>query len=267
MTETTEDTRPHRSVSQYNQFYRCSWAYKLARIDKKWQRPAAWLPQGSAVHEAVEAYEKSGRTMTLEQAQQVYDESYSAHVTRYAEETPNFDYWSRSGPYAGEDDINRRFEIGREQVAKYIRWATSTDDRVVWIAPDGTPGIELGFDIDLDGVLVRGFIDQVSVVGDDVEVVDVKTGATPGDDFQLGVYSVALAETYGIEPPRLGAYWMGKSGKLTYPYEIGEWTRERVSAAFRRLEDDIQAERFEPKPDPKVCLFCSVATSCAYRAT
>ena len=67
----------HRSVSQLQQYTKCPMAYKLSRIDKVWQRPAAWLIQGSAVHEAIEAWEKSGRTMTLEEATEDDLESYN----------------------------------------------------------------------------------------------------------------------------------------------------------------------------------------------
>lgn len=261
----TEEKRTYRSVSQLQQFEKCPQAWYLSRVKKVWQRPAAWLGQGSAVHEAAEAFEKSNRTMTLEEAQAVFTESYDRHINEACETTPNFDWWFRSGPYAGQRDIERRYGIGLEQVEKYITWALGADDRVIWIAPDGTPGIEIGFEFQLDDIWIRGFIDQVSVVGDEVEVVDVKTGNSPGDDFQLGVYGLALAEVYGIEQPQSGAYWMGKSGKLTYPYKIGEWTRERVAERFRQLEQDIAAERFEAKPEPSKCRFCSVAVSCDFR--
>ncbi|ERB55291.1 hypothetical protein N806_29695 [Rhodococcus sp. P27] len=254
----------HRSVSQLNQYERCPLAYKLSRIDKVWQRPAAWLPQGSAVHEAAEAWERSGRTMTVEDAQEVYKTSYVEHTNKYAETTPNFDFWFRSGPYAGERDIERRFGIGLEQVEKYVDWYTEHPEEVIWIAPDGTPGIELGFDIDLDGVPVRGFIDAVIETEGKVIVRDNKTGNTPGDDFQLGVYSVALAEQYGIEAPQIGDYWMGRSGKPTYPYKIGEWTKERVTEKFHELEANIQAERFDADPEPSKCAFCDVNQSCPF---
>jgi putative RecB family exonuclease len=270
------DERKHRSVSQINQYSRCPYSYKLARIDKVWQRPAAWLGQGSAVHEAAEAYEKSGRTMTLDEAQDVFRESYAKHINEACEVTPNLEWWFASGPYGGERDIERRFGIGLEQVERYIRWYEKHPEEVIWIAPDGTPGIELGFDIDLDGVLVRGYIDAViqlpGLAGDnddgsprpEVLVRDNKTGNTPGDDFQLGVYGVALAEQFGIEPPQLGDYWMGKSGKPTYPYDLGEWTREAVTARFHELEANIAAERFDPDPEPSKCNFCDVALSCEY---
>jgi putative RecB family exonuclease len=261
---------PHRSVSQLNQYERCPYAFKLARVDKAWSRPAAWLAQGSAVHEVLEAWEQSGRTMTLEAAQALFSERYEFFVNQSCDTTPNLDFWFASGPYRGQIDIERRYLIGLEQVEKSINWHLAHEDQVIWIAPDGTPGIEIGFDFMLDTVPVRGFIDAVRVVDGEVRVVDYKTGNSPGDDFQLGVYGVALAEMYGIEPPKLGEYFMaGKSGKPakpTYPYNITEWTRERVSERFAELEDNIVNERFDPKPDPKVCNFCSVSYACEYKA-
>ncbi len=271
---TEVEKRKHRSVSQYNQYTRCPYSFKLARIDKVWQRPAAWLPQGSALHTVAEVYEKSkiqGDTMTLEEAQDLFGEEYAKEVEKYTETTPNFEWWSRSGPYGGERDLERRYLLGIEQVGRFIDWTEGHPEEVIWIAPDGTPGIEIGFDIDLDGVLVRGFIDAViqnykATNGGPAPVMvrDYKSGNSPGDDFQLGVYGVALAEMYGIDPPQLGDYWMGRSGKPTFPYQIGEWTRDKVSAKFRELEDNIQAERFDPDPEPSKCRFCDVSAACEY---
>ncbi|ANU79405.1 Cas4 exonuclease [Mycobacterium phage BuzzBuzz] len=266
------DTRKHRSVSQLKQYERCPYSYKLARVDKVWQRPAAWLPQGSAVHTVLEEYrrrELDGDPMSLEEAQEMFKEEYAKEVSQYTDVTPNFDWWFRSGRYDGASDLERRWHIGLEQIEKFFAWTEGHPEEVIWIAPDGTPGIELGFDIDLDGVLVRGYIDAVLRDSDgNVIVRDYKTGNTPGDDFQLGVYSVALAETYGIEPPQIGDYYMagkkGVKGKPTYPYDLGDWPRERVAEKFRELEENIAAERFDPDPDPDKCAFCDVSYHCPF---
>lgn len=254
----------HRSVSQLKLYERCPYAYKLSRMDKVWQRPAAWLAQGSAVHEAAEAYERSGRTLTIQQAQDVFRESYAKHINEACETTPDFSRWFASGPYGGQLDTERRYEIGLGQVEKYLDWYEAHPDEVIWIAPDGTPGIEIGFDIDLDGVMVRGFIDAVIEQGGDVLVRDNKTGNQPGDDFQLAVYAVALAEQYGIEQPSVGDYWMGRSGKPTKVYPLNGWTREKVSAKFAELEENITAGKFDPDPEPSKCRFCDVSAACDY---
>lgn len=269
------------SVSQRNQYIRCPWSYKLARIDKVWQRPAAWLPQGSAVHAVLEYWEKNGRQPTYEDLVEVFSTEYQKEVAQYTEVTPNFDYWFMSGPYHAEEDLPRRYEIGLEQVQKYIDWTEAHPEEKVWFAPSteedktpddsgaigdyGKPAIELPFSIDLDGTKVRGFIDLVIEHPEyGVMVRDHKTGNSPGDDFQLGVYSVALHLMYGIDQPQFGDYWMGKTGKATIPYKIGDWTVDRVTEEFKLLEQNILAERFDPDPDPKKCGFCDVNASCNF---
>jgi len=259
----------HRSVSQLNSYERCPYSYYLARIKKVWQRPAAWLAQGTAFHEAAEVLVKSqvaGEPLTLKQTKLVYTSAYQETINRQLEDTPNMQYWFRSGPYAGEVDIVRRYQLGLDQLDRFAAWQESHPEEVVWIAPDGTPGVEIGFDIDLDGVKVRGFIDAVIRHSDGIVVRDYKTGNTPGDDFQLGVYALALAEDHGIEQPAIGEYWMGRTGKPTYPYDLTDWTREAVSEKFQVLDENIRAERFEPKPEAKKCAFCDVASSCEFAA-
>lgn len=262
-----EEKKVHRSVSQINQYTKCPYSYYLDRIQKSWSRPAAWLAQGSAVHVAAEKYELSGREMTLEEMQDVFRESYVEEVAKYTEETPNFEYWFASGPYGGEADIERRHGIGLEQCGKYIRWYEEHPGEVIWVSDDGEPGIEIGFDIDLAGVPVRGFIDAI-IVNDDGEVVvrDNKTGNQPGDDFQLGTYKVAMEVQFGVDGITKGDYWMGRSGKPTFPYDLTEWTQERVTEKFHELEDNIKAERFDPDPEPSKCMFCSVSSSCSFFA-
>lgn len=256
------------SVSQHKTYYRCPYGYYLERIEGAWQRPAAWLPQGTAFHEAAEAYERSDRTMTVDAMQDVFRESYARATNEMAAETPNLTYWFRSGPYAGPQDIQRRFSLGLEQVERYPAWYEKHPNEVIWTDPNGEPGVELGFVIDLAGITVRGFIDAVIVdeTTGRVRVRDNKSGNQPGDGFQLGTYSVALAVKYGIEQPSVGDYWMARTGKPTFDYDLTEWTVERVTEEFHQLADDIEAERFNPDPEPSKCMFCSVATSCEFAA-
>jgi len=258
----------HRSVSQVKQWEQCPHSYYLARIVKAWERPAAWLDHGKADHAAIEAWEKSGRTMTREQAHDVFREEYAKGINALCADTPNFNFWFSSGKYRGEADVERRYGIGLEMVDRYIAYAEKASHEAIWITPDGTPAIELGLDVDLDGVRVKGFIDQVITTGDDGElrVRDVKTGASPGETFQLKTYAVMIEETYKV-PVHVGDYWMGKTGKPTkHPYDLTEMTRSEVVDRFHAADEGIRAENWEPKPDPDVCRRCPVATACAFSA-
>ena len=299
---------PLRSVSQVNSFTKCPMAYKLERIDKKWPRPAAWLPQGSAFHtvaEHVELRQAAGDPMPLEEAKAMFSVEYSKEISRYTEETPNFNFWFWSGPYDGETDVKRRHDIGQEQVEKFYAWREA-EGQELWVAPpiyddrcvpfdpergpealiyDGEksgihvtdckcepakPAIELAFVFDLDTRLgpirVRGFIDAV-VVGPDGKprVRDYKTGNSPGDDFQLGVYALAVLIKYGVRID-CGDYYMagkkGIKGRPTKPYDLREWTLEAVTEQFVEVEEGIIAGEFPPKPEADKCAFCSVNLSC-----
>lgn len=289
---------PLRSVSQINQYTRCPQAYKLARIDKVWARPAAWLPQGTAFHTVAEVYEKAlaeGREMSLEKAQEIFREEYAKDIGAMTAVTPNFDWWSWSGPYNGERDIERRFEVGLEQVEKFINWR-QTKGQQIWWTPElrdrrcivgddeagqehhvkdcecepSKPAIETAFSFILETpmgpIKVRGFIDAVVVVNGELRVRDYKTGAKPGDDFQLGVYALAIALKYGVDRPLSGDYFMaGKKGKkpvTTDPYDLTDWTHEAIAQRFYEVEQGIEGKKFDPLPEPDKCQFCDVSYSC-----
>lgn len=255
-----------RSVSQVNAWRRCSYAVYLERVKRVWQRPAAWLPQGTAVHKAAEEYERSGRLMPLDEAQDVFRESYAEEVNRYCEGTPNFDYWFASGPYKGEADIERRYGIGLGQVENYLNYYQGKGNREwIWTAPDGTKGIELPFEVDLDGITVRGYIDAVIIHPDHGLLVrDNKTGNKPGDDFQLKVYAVALETLYGVEA-KTGDYWMGRTGEPTkVPYDLTRITTDEVVEEFHKVDEEIKSEVFVPTDDKSKCDFCPVSSSCPF---
>lgn len=252
-----------RSVSQVQQYQRCPYAYRLARIDRVWQRPAAWLPMGTAVHSAAEAWERTGRMMPRDEVHRHATEEYVAGINRLCAETPRMDYWHSSGPYRGEMDIERRFRLVHEHVDRYLDWyeGKGIGDNVLRLGPDDAYALELEFNIVLDGVAVRGFIDQV-LVG---RVRDIKTGAKPGDLFQLEVYAIALAEQFGIDVV-CGDFLMTKTGKPTKPIDLTDVSRDKVSAAFTEMDQGVKAEEFEPTPDPDTCRMCSVSASCSFSA-
>lgn len=265
----------YRSVSQLKEYRQCGYRYYLSRLAKDkdgnriWQRPAAWFPQGLAFHEAAEWWENSHRTGTLEEAQAVYTESYDKHTNRLTAETPNLEAWfDSSWRYPPEKDIERRYLIGLEQVEKYLKYCLEKKPKeVLFENKEGNPFVEQPFEFELDGVKVRGYID--AVYWDDERncwaVRDYKTGKSPGEATQLAVYGYAVNQEYDLDITH-GDYWMAKTGKPTVRYDIREWTEQQLTDIFGLLDEDIRSERFDPKPSPDNCKFCSVAAACEYAA-
>ena len=261
-----------RSYSQLGSYERCPYMYYLERIEKVWQRPAAWLPMGTAVHEAAEKWELSNRTMSLADAQQIFKDAYTRETNRYLDDTPNAVFWFRSGPYKGPEDILRRYALGLEHVERYIRWYTEKhpEEKPVILtagADEGKMLIEMPFQVEIGGVQVRGFIDYVGFDAQDRVVVrDNKTGRLPGGPDQLATYAIAVEELYPwTAPVAQGDFFMTRTGKPTVPYALTRVVKEQLAQDFAAMDKGVRAGDFPAKPEASKCMFCSVSASCKFR--
>lgn len=253
----------HRSVSQYTTYVKCGEAYRLERIAKAPQRPAAWLVQGTAVHAAIEAYELSYRELSAANAVDIFNATYDAGIEELAAREPNLDRWlTGNGRVKGATDIVRRAEVGAQQVTDYIATIPFVGLNIWEPAPDYL-AIELPFEIDLDGVIVKGFIDQVleDARSGGLLVRDLKTGTKlPDTPFQLGVYAIAVEQIFGVRPG-YGDFWMFKNGGPTAPYDLSDFTRPRVARWFREMDRSESAGIYLPSPGDG-CRVCSVSEWC-----
>lgn len=265
------ESLPYRSVSQINTYKKCPYRYYLERVEKVWQRPAAWAPQGTALHFAVEMWERGNREADLAQMQAWFLESYSEEINKLTEQTPNLQFWFPSGPYKGMDDITRRRDIGLQQVQAYREYRLDPNQdgyyNPIYEDEEGKKYIEYEFNGELGGVPVRGFIDQVDIPqeGHELRVVDVKSGKDPGDARQLKVYQIFVREQTGLRVTK-GAYWMARTGKAV-EFDLTKYPDSMVIEEFQEVDEEIRAENFMAKPEPKQCMFCSVANSCQFKET
>jgi putative RecB family exonuclease len=255
----TEDIG-HRSPSQLNEYERCPYAYYLSRRERVWKRPAPWLAHGTAFHSAVEAFEKSGRVMTPEETKQHFREAYKAQIGDELKDNPNLAFWERSGPYNAQRDIPRRMQVGQDQIDGFFKYIREHPDHIPWRDPSGVQWIEKEFRVKFGGVEVVGYIDVVI----DGRPDDYKTGSTPGGDEQLATYAGVLNLEWDL-PFTTGRFWMAKLGKPTRPYDLTGWSLERLADVYGELDENIKAERFDPKPDPDVCVRCPVRDSCEFK--
>lgn len=260
----------HRSVSQASNYLEdlggCRYRYFLSRIALAWDRPAAWLPQGTAVHTAAEWWEKGGRKGSLAEMQEVCKRAYREAIAGYLAETPNTDEWFASGKHVGGADIKRRGDFAVDQCAKYYNYyVNQKPGEVIWVTPDGTPAIELEFLERFGSVWVKGYIDQIieEIVAHSLKVRDIKTGINPGGLFQVSTYRFAILAKYGVDI-LLGDYWMARNGGPTNAYDLTGMSLEQATDLYERTDEGIKAENFDPSPSTERCGRCGVATACQY---
>ncbi|MFJ2114157.1 RecB family exonuclease [Streptomyces sp. NPDC087850] len=250
-----------RSPSQVSQYGDCAHKYWLSRVARVIPRPAAWSHQGTAVHTAAEAYERSGRQMQPEQVVEVYHEQYTALVDESLTREPDTNKWVTAGP-EGAEDIAQRYILGRSQTAEYVEWAR-VHKPAIWKAPDGTPGLELPVQGEIGGVPVRGIIDQVIQHEDgSVRIRDVKTGSTKSK-LQLKTYGLLFRDVFNVAV-KDADWYMAKKGGLSRPLDITEATEEEVGAEYVKMDRGVKAGEFPAKPG-FLCRFCDVSHACEFR--
>lgn len=252
----------HRSVSQYATYVQCGERYRLERVAHAPQQPAAWLVQGTAVHAAIEAYELSYRALTADEAVAIFRVKYEEGIGELLATEPDPDRWLTGNVRTkGSLDIGRRQDTGEQQVRDYIAAIPGSPFTVWEVTPDYL-AVELPFDLVLGDVLVKGFIDQVlEDASGRLLVRDLKTGTKqPATPFQLGVYALAVEDAYGVRPTH-GDFWMFKNGGPTAAYDLGEYTRERVTRWFADMDRAEAAGIYLASPGD-ACRVCSVYQWC-----
>lgn len=259
-----------RSVSQLLSYSNCGEEYRLSRRTDAPQRPAGWLYHGTAVHDAIEAWEKSGRSMPEEELHTLYLTRYRTLVNERLETSP-LSEWMTGGMKKPETDLTDREDVGWYQVQDYVQEALKAFE--LWEVVES----ELAFDILIGEVRVIGYIDQVvrDRLTGELHCVDIKTGAkVPASPVQLAIYRVALQTLYPDKPIADVFYWAhlgrpaSKTGK-TKPKpskwveeDLSDWPVERVAQWLKDMDRSEAAGIYLPSPGDG-CRVCSVQQWCS----
>nr|WP_246430724.1 PD-(D/E)XK nuclease family protein [Streptomyces rectiverticillatus] len=230
-------SRPRRrSHSQFSQYKRCGHEYEHSRVLRTPQAPAAWFAQGTAVHAAIEQFEKSARTLTKVQAVDAYVAAWADEQEKMFKVEPDVNRWRVIGRKRPSKDLEDRYLEGHRQVVGYVDYVKSSGE-TVWSLPDGKPAVEVEFNVELDGVPVLGYIDQIIEHPDlGLMVRDIKTGTKlPTDPLQLVLYKMAMKIQFDVDV-QYGDYWMGKNLAPTDPYWLGNVDAAWLADQYRQMD-------------------------------
>jgi putative RecB family exonuclease len=250
-------------VSRLTSIARCGLAFELERVEKQPPLPAGWTIGGIAVHEAADAWEKSGRTMFPAVAQEVFRDAWRREIAKADERYPERSKWLVGGRKKVQTDLEDRYVGGLAQVENYIKYNQEDTRLKPYVLPDGSPAAEVGFEIEFEGVTVRGYIDLIlrDVQTGAILVRDIKTGSkAPSVPFQLIVYREAVNEIFG-EDVTWGDFFMTKDAKPTSPIDLTNLDLELVKRWFHRAVEMEEQRLFLPNPGD-ACRTCSVSPHC-----
>ncbi len=246
------------SISRLTSYARCSEAYRLEKVEKVPRTPAAWIASGTAFHEAVDQWEKSGRAADIRLA---FEVSYWEEIGRLKEQEPDLTKWLRPPNWKPETDINKRYEAGCLQVQVYRDTALSEPWKPAEL-PDGSPASEVDFAVMLTSEIgLRGQVDLIMEWPDGSRRIrDSKTGAKLPGRLQLGTYRFAMAEALGWKID-YGDYYLAKKGVVDGPHDLRRYSWNVLRQYFEALDQGIRNGVYIPN-EGDGCAPCSVRDFC-----
>ncbi|YAL84672.1 RecB family exonuclease [Dermacoccaceae bacterium W4C1] len=244
--------RPALSPSRAADFMQCPLLYRFRVIDRLPAPPSAAAARGTLVHSALE---------------RIFD--LPAHRRTPAETVELL-------PQAWRDLVSSRPELG----------PLAQDDEAAWLAQAAAlvrtwfdledpsrlepQGREQYIEADLDGVLLRGYVDRLDVAPTgETRVVDYKTGRSPSETFeakalfQMKFYALVLARSTGTTPRMLQLVYLGNGEIVRYTPDEHDLraTERKVSALWEAIRSAAESGDWRPRRS-RMCSWCDFKEHC-----
>ena len=196
----------------------------------------------------------------------IWEEAFTAEIASIEQRTGTNPTEWRTGGRVSKANPNKEDkawwdENGKAMFQSFVTCWQETG-LSIWTTPNGTPGVELGFDVNFGKIRVKGFADLLAVnKAGELGVVDHKTGNyIPDGPMQLGLYACLNELTYGVRPT-WGAYYSARKGQFIYIDNIDRWTIPLFTELFAQFQRGLDAEIFLPNVG-MACGTCGVKEYC-----
>lgn len=231
------------SYSSISTYHECPLKFKLKYIDGLKEKPKSYFSFGRSLHNTLEfMYSYQPPPPSLEEVLKYYE-----------------DKWISEG-YSSEEEEEGHFAYGKKILTKYYEEH----------AKDMRPpiAVEHRFNLDVQGVLVTGFIDRVDRLEKNrAEIIDYKSGkrsfttSQVEENEQLTFYQWAVEESLGIPVAKLTLYHLPSQTPVSTEARTQDKINE-LKGKVLSVAHLIEEGEFEPKKG-RFCP-CDFGEHCPY---
>lgn len=256
----------HLSYSGASTLAECGEKFRLTRIVKVPETPGWALIGGSAVHKATERrdWETFGVASNETSFLACFEEEIEEQRDRTGLDEVAFRVSGKpTKTWPLKENKDWWLFHGQSFVDNYVNWRNRYPGNI-WITPDGTPAIEVGFEYYPNGQdtkpRVIGYIDRIFEEPDKtLRVVDIKAGrTTPTGKLQLSTYAWGTSNLW--PRPVTGSYFMARDGMLVGNYDLRH-DEDLVKHHYSTSQLAIDAGYY-PAQTGFMCGYCPVKDYC-----
>jgi putative RecB family exonuclease len=212
----------------------------------------------------MEEWEKSGRAMATEDVVDLAVADYDRRIAEQREIQPDDSGWLTGGRTKVQTDIDRRRDRVAAHTRGYIAYSLEHEHEFRPAElPDGRPAVEVPWELEMNGVIVRGFTDLVLKWADGQHTIrDLKTGnKLPSDPLQLAFYALAWEKYFG-DRIEYGDFYMCKNDLPTEMFYLGDYP-EAVMAAWVEMMHRSERSGIYLPNGGDFCRVCTVRKYCS----
>ncbi len=234
----------------------CPLLYRFRVVDRLPEIPSPAAARGTLVHAVLERlFDLPAAERTRQAATDLIPERWAALLQEHPDYAVVVDETDELGVQAWYEAAQRLLE----------RWFTLEDPTRLEPAER-----EMYVETDLDGLLLRGYVDRLDVAPDGrTRVVDYKTGRSPSEYFearalfQMKFYALVLWRSTGRIPTLLQLVYLGDGELLRYaPDEADLRAVERkIQALWAAIDRAARTGDFRPSPG-RLCGWCDHRSLC-----
>jgi len=238
------------SYSQLEDYRTCPWKYRYKYIFKIPAAPTPPLSFGISMHETLREFElrlMHGEKPTLKDLLEIYREHFLSQGYRDKKEKEEY------------------LKQGRKMLTAFYK------EGIGKLADPFM--VEKSFEVKVGGRTVAGRIDRVGKDQEgNFELIDFKTGAAEGKDpeelakrakrdDQLALYTIAAREALGINPKRVGLFYL--DGGILVEVELTDAELSQRKAEIKKRIAQISKGEFAATPGMH-CVWCPFSKICPF---
>lgn len=243
------------SASSIQTFVQCPLKFKLSRVDKIQEPPTIQTLLGNFVHDVLEHFYTEVKP---EERTVVAARHSCTHVWTSGE-------WAdRVAPYLGRMKMND------------FRWSAwwCVENVFLLEQPQNVKPMGLEYEVlgEIDGVLIKGFIDRWTEFGGRVVISDYKTGKTPAPKymadkwFQLSLYALLIAQIHDKSEFELELLYLKDGVRRTMHPKEEDFlsTRDKIKTTKKEIVTAYDNDEWPAIPS-NLCNWCFYKSNfCSY---